>query len=841
MPKKTFTFNQFLGINNVKDSRDIADHELTKVTNMMFDKQGAMRTAGQFTDYTTTNLSGDASNNAPGGGLFYFEGDRTLEDPTTFTTDTTFPTQFFPSLADYEKATFTGPFTHPTSGETYCIMNFVIPAPDVDYFNIGDKIMISGSDAAGTNRIKTLLYKVSIAWTEPGPVPPAGTYSHEAWRFSGTWSSDVTLVSTTFPTITKLNSISGEKVWIKPKEYDSPTYPDYDIMVWNSSDTNWASHSILTTTTSSNHAGVFLPKYYYADLALRVSDANLENTGTIKWFGFIDRTHFENEPYLGWFTKDNNLAAPTESRISSSYPATAELIYWDIDTSTPGGTDPESEWVDADYECAMSFIYDGVQESLLYDMADSAGTSVFNVPLGDVVTVEAKSLSPFNERISGARLYCRAEGSDDEWSFLAELDLSKGIKTSLSSNFKGGWTAGGANEFTSELVTSLRQNLDTYQSINGFESDIDSVALGLIGENWKTACVSNRRVFVANVSAYNSQSESNIHYCDRILYSEIGKYDTFPSHNYIDVVKGDAEEYVALLEYGDRLMAFKHNTLFILNIANPSPTAWFLEKTFKYKGIKHPEAAFRTEDGVVWVNEAGCWVYNGEQIINLIDNKIDTVQSYISSDEHQYSWKDFYTENSIVGYSPKYKQILVLRDCSGAGTNAVFLYDIKTQSWTYIRDATTLFGNVVYSNFILDGDGELAIMTTGGDIRYYDPESVACNTEFTTKFIDLGFPNNIKKIYKVAVTYKSSVTQTEPLTCRYIDKAGAMVNSAFAVDQFDPVTLAVKSNWEVAVFTPVSSLTCQSIQFKMRFPSSGTIDINEIMVYYRTKRRVVKN
>jgi len=68
-----------------------------------------------------------------------------------------------------------------------------------------------------------------------------------------------------------------------------------------------------------------------------------------------------------------------------------------------------------------------------------------------------------------------------------------------------------------------------------------------------------------------------------------------------------------------------------------------------------------------------------------------------------------------------------------------------------------------------------------------------------------------------------------------------MVNSAFAVDQFDPVTLAVKSNWEVAVFTPVSSLTCQSIQFKMRFPSSGTIDINEIMVYYRTKRRVVKN
>jgi len=733
MPKKTFTFNQFLGINNVKDSRDIADNELPKAANLMFDKQGAIRTAGQFEEYSTTNLSGDVSNNAPGGGLFYFEGDRTLEDPISYTTDTQIPVIGGPP--GYTKAIFF------EASNDRCVMNFSIPDPDAANFNVGDKIKITGSSVAGTNRIKTILYKVTFAYVDGGPA-----IYYDSFILNGSWGTAGTNNSSTFITISKFNVISGEQVWIKPKEYDSSTYTDYDIMVWNSSDEDWASHSIINTTSDNNISGVFLPKYYYADLALRVSDANLENTGYIKWFGFIDRTHFGGEPYLGWFTKDNNLAAPTESRISSSYPATAELIYWDIDTSTPGGTDPESEWVDADYECAMSFIYDGVQESLLYDMADSAGTSVFNVPLGDVVTVEAKSLSPFNERISGARLYCRAEGSDDEWSFLAELDLSKGIKTSLSSNFKGGWTAGGANEFTSELVTSLRQNLDTYQSINGFESDIDSVALGLIGENWKTACVSNRRVFVANVSAYNSQSESNIHYCDRILYSEIGKYDTFPSHNYIDVVKGDAEEYVALLEYGDRLMAFKHNTLFILNIANPSPTAWFLEKTFKYKGIKHPEAAFRTEDGVVWVNEAGCWVYNGEQIINLIDNKIDTVQSYISSDEHQYSWKDFYTENSIVGYSPKYKQILVLRDCSGAGTNAVFLYDIKTQSWTYIRDATTLFGNVVYSNFILDGDGELAIMTTGGDIRYYDPESVACNTEFTTKFIDLGFPNNKEDI-----------------------------------------------------------------------------------------------
>lgn len=819
MPRQTFVLNKFLGINNVKDSRDIADHELTKTANLMFDKQGAMRTAGQFTEYLTTNFSGDSSSNSAGNGLFYIESDRSLETPISEVID------------DYHGGSACCKFY--SSGTASGLPSLRHGTVDVyNAFDVGDKIRIEGSDQQGTNGIRTILEKWSYGFT--------GIQKYDL-GLSGIadWGGG-TVDSGDDVTITKYHN-TGDRIWVKPKSATSSTAANLQARIFSENEEDWADYSIQPIAEDEGVIGDFKPRYYFADLALRVSDSNYLNGSRVKWFGFIERNHFGNEPYLDWITKNNDLAPPAESQLSASYPATAQRIYWRIVNSTPGATDPESEWVDADYECAMSFIYDDIQESKLYDMADSGGTSVFNVPAGDIVTISAKCLSPFNARISGARLYCRGKGSDDDWSFLAELDLSKGIKTTLSGDFISGFSVGGANEYTSEASASLRQNLDTYQSINGFSPDLDTITLGSVGDSWGTSCVANRRVFIANLNIYDGQINGPRRYGDRIMYSEIGKYDTFPSHNYIDVVKGDAEEYIALLEYGDRLMAFKHNTLFILNIANPSPTAWFLEKTFKYKGIKHPEAAFRTEDGVVWVNDAGCWIYNGEQIINLIDNKIDTVQSYTGSDEHQYSWKDFYTEDSIVGYSPKYKQILVLRNSAGTSINAVFLYDIKTQSWAYIRDASTFFGNVVYSNFILDGDGELAIMTTGGDIKYYDPVSVACNAEFITKFIDLGSPNNIKKIYKVAITYKSEVTQAEPLTCRYIDKAGTMVNSAFSVDQFDPVTLAVKADWEIAVFTPVSSLTCQSIQFKMRFPSSGTIDINEIMVYYRTKKRVVKN
>ena len=101
-------------------------------------------------------------------------------------------------------------------------------------------------------------------------------------------------------------------------------------------------------------------------------------------------------------------------------------------------------------------------------------------------------------------------------------------------------------------------------------------ALGNVGDSWKISCIANRRVFIANISIFEN-SDSKI-YADRIMYSEIGKYDTFPSFNFIDIVKGDAEAYTCLMEFSDRLLAFKNNTLFIINISNPFAAVLFLTK-----------------------------------------------------------------------------------------------------------------------------------------------------------------------------------------------------------------------------------------------------------------------
>ena len=813
MPKQTYTLNDFSGgINNIKDSRDIADNQCAKIVNLMVDKQGAIRTAGSFTAYPnsgdTQNLSGDSSDNQTGNGLFYFESDY----GTNATTGTT--TEISSSFG-----TFYNPPDNQFSQASATIYN---------NFDIGDKVSISGSD--DNDGIYTIISKVDT-----------GLSNHGRYRFGFLEdTSDSDEVTDSAITI-KSYSQYGAKFWMKPRDSNGSTAANLEISTWDSESESWSHSEDIIPMTSDNYIqGTFKPVYYAVDNAVRMSDSNFQNASKVKWFGYIERGH-PDQFYHGWFAKDNNLLAPTagdDVRISDSatYPDTAGVgLHWLI--LTPADT--SSTWIADTYETAMTFIYDENQESKITEM--QASYVEFVVQAGDSVIVRAEMFTPYNARISGSRLYCRISGSDDEWVLLAEAHFTRGIKTTLDADHTTGWTVASANQYYSAAVTSLSQNLDTYETINGRSSSVKSIALGKIGELWKCSAVCNRRVFLANVKAQDEGTtvSDSKHYGDRILYSDVGKFDTFPSHNFIDVVKGDSEEYVALIEYSDRLLAFKQKTLFVVNVSSPEPTGWFLEKTFKHNGVRHKEAVFRSEDGVVWANAGGCWYYNGSNIVNLVENKLDTVNAANSNAEHGLSWKDFYDVDTIVGYSPKYKQIIVLQDCSG-GTNPMntLIYDFRTKSWVQNSDQATFFDNVVYSNFVLDGDGELAIMTTGGVIRYYTPASSASTsgTLLITKFLDFGDPYRLKKVYKVGLSYKSSAAQADPLEIRYIDASGDMQSFA---DIDGSVDFANKTEWNVAMFTAGTPVTCQALQLRLNPPDAGTIDINEIMIDYRPVHKKV--
>ena len=111
------------------------------------------------------------------------------------------------------------------------------------------------------------------------------------------------------------------------------------------------------------------------------------------------------------------------------------------------------------------------------------------------------------------------------------------------------------------------------------------------------------------------------------MYSEINKFDTFLSHNYIDVSSGDYGEYTALASYADRLLAFKNNLVHVINITSPSVSNWYLEDTIKYYGVKYPYSVAKTKYGIAWVSDNGCYLYDGQSTKNLTEKNIAISES----------------------------------------------------------------------------------------------------------------------------------------------------------------------------------------------------------------------
>jgi hypothetical protein len=851
VPKRTYTMNNFSGgINNLKDPRDLKEDELANGVDIMIDKQGAIRTRGGEAGYEGTIA--DATATAESGyGLAVFESDYGVENSSykiTGSSDIDF-------AAD-EAASNT------------------IETQDVNAytkFPVGSVISVTGTKSNNG------FFKVFSAAGEdlkisPSPVSEADTSAVIKRHVIG--ETFVALADAATGTVDIWKRTQG--TW------------DTSVMNLRSDGTN----TMLATNPSK-------VSYYFVDNAIRACDTDFENSSVIRWFGYIERIHFENTTSNDFSIQNtihnfedepNSLDAPTVAVVDTTAGAGSSGLYptagAGFNLSFIETADTASTWIADTYQIATSLIYDDNQESLLYVPTSS---NTFVVTAGNRLTLRVRAIKGFGNRVSGGRIYCRPSGSDDEpWTLLLDISLRKGARASLDADYvqrtetvtdvegssvtlgKTGWnplsdSAGsGETEVYTELVDSLKQNLDTYDTINGYSPTIDSVSLGGINEGWKTAVVANRRTFIANVKIINQETGQPVVYGDRVMYSMPNKFDTFPSTNFIDVVKGDAENYVKLEEYADRLLAFKQKSVQIINISSPSDTNWFLEENIKHNGVQHPAAVVRTDYGICWVNESGCYLYDGRKITNLIDSKIADTSD--TNELFPPAWSDFiYTLNtlgfSIVGYEKRRKQLIVMKDCSGVdhhpndnaaqsyGGNTAngqvhsgdaYIYDFKTRAWIFAKDAFT--DEKKYTNFVVDWQGRLFFCYFDGsstvETRYWsDISANQTKINITTRDIDFGDPSHIKKVYKVYATYKSSADQITPLEYSIDGKdswsdfsTGSNVSPAGGNSgDLDAVTA-----WDVATFTADSIPSCQSIQFRFKpQETAGTFDINDISVEYR--------
>ena len=162
---------------------------------------------------------------------------------------------------------------------------------------------------------------------------------------------------------------------------------------------------------------------------------------------------------------------------------------------------------------------------------------------------------------------------------------------------------------------------------------------------------------------------------DRIMYTPPNKYETFPRSFFIDVVKGDSDEYTALATYGDRLFAFKRKTLYVINIGSPSPANWFLESTERNKGVASTGGVFYSQDGIFWANRFGAFFFDGTGIKNLIKGKIPKKDWTVNATDNSHPLVAFHEEtNSLyVGQNDL--------SLTTAGIGDFFVYSFDARGW----------------------------------------------------------------------------------------------------------------------------------------------------------------
>ena len=267
---------------------------------------------------------------------------------------------------------------------------------------------------------------------------------------------------------------------------------------------------------------------------------------------------------------------------------------------------------------------------------------------------------------------------------------------------------------------------------------------------YKTSVVANRRLYVGNVMATYPDGVEEV-LGDTMIKSVVDNYDVLPLQNAIDVAIKDGDEIVRLMEYGDRILQFKKNTLYVINISQDRE---YLEATYRNKGIPVKSAAVETDYGIVWANQHSCYLYNGRTIVDLLVDR----QGKRKIDPAVWTGVIKTTIDSPVnlGYSATGKVLVVDPDASDVTVKNAYVYDFKTGSWSIQPDSLTVNSSDTRSNFVKRWDGELMYGSAGRFHLWKDDLHKGDEAEFITKDYILGAPNKTVKLYNVYITYKST-------------------------------------------------------------------------------------
>jgi len=585
--------------------------------------------------------------------------------------------------------------------------------------------------------------------------------------------------------------------------------------------------------------------FYAAGNGVYVADANFANTGNARRAKmYVNRSDINGTVGIsGWVSSGKALidspdySASTTNDVEmkgthndAGAAGRLEVAIMDANTGTWNGT----------YFFYISWLFDGGTETGLTCLGSDNGFSNETCELN--VSIHHANGGPVggDKRIEGARIYFMPPGTKERY-LLAEVSLVEGIKGALDSTFTP-WEESATNIYHlgSNIVFEDPPEVYTYQSLNGYAAnEVYSKSPNSTSGRptaylvyYKTAVVGQGGiVYIGNVKF------NGTHRPDAMMFSMPGKPGVFPLLNTFDSPSSDGSAITALAAYGDTILQFKENGLYIINISNPEK--FYAEAAYRDCGVHNPCQVFTASFGIIFANKHGCYIYDGSKIISLTGGKFDDAAWDLPNDEGS-AIGDEGAGVPSVGYDPRSQNIIVLKDINDDSTDQnAWVYNMPTQSWTEGIDIFTNAAGGRHTNFIVSAKGYLSFLIDDVTTLYnYSQGQASGNAQtvtYITKDIDFGFPNQTKKIFKIYVTYQGDANALTG-TCGLNGDSTPDTAMTNAGTSDATLTNHGVADHTVATFTIDSQPdTIKSIALKFTGSCGEDFQINDITIVYRLR------
>jgi hypothetical protein len=503
----------------------------------------------------------------------------------------------------------------------------------------------------------------------------------------------------------------------------------------------------------------------------------------------------------------------------------------DVNNVKTSGTitwaNPNAYIIRQGYRLGVSYIYDGKQESLIYDAAE-IGLYANDSLSFDVYLAHAWDSDEL-ARVTGIVFYYK-DSDGDTWYYIGDVDMNRGIQFvdrqgieawTYDSTFLEAYCGMGGIAIVAP-PTSI-----TYESRNGFNSIDNAMIDWTNGSGFVSTIIMNRKAYAGGVKCINEFGILQ-DYSDSIFPSEVNRFDTFLTKKRLDITINDGEKIIIMVGYSDRILQFKEDTLYIINVSRELE---YIEDTKAHMGVRIASAVCVTPYGVAWYNKKSLYFYDDGQVIDL--NMKDGKKLLSKS-----SWESFIAnEDEIsIGYEPTKKQLILLKTVAdGAGSDYdgdIYIYDFATQSFCFGNSKFT--DSVEKTNFINDWNGDLVLIhtdATGTCVKWDDSSDASATLELIFKDEVYSTAINRKTVHSIWLTHKGAGVDKAELWYRKIDASG--LSSYVSLGNLTNSTDWIQQEFAINVDD------AYSVQLKI-VPVSGqtiasTFEINDIHDVYISK------